>query len=112
MAQVTMTLEDKSRVTLAFGKTVKEDEREMVYARGNADDAVYLVTKWTRENLCGGLKTFKRTADPSGLSGIDPKALQSLPPDVRAGLQKQMEEKRRQQEMIERLSKQVPAKAP
>jgi hypothetical protein len=110
VAEVVATLEDKKTVKVAFGKSLKDEERDMIFARGNADKAIYLVTKWTRENLCGGLKTFKKTNDPSGLSSIDPKALQNLPPDVRAGLQKQIEDKRRQQEMIERLSKQMPKK--
>ncbi|MBI5507716.1 MAG: DUF4340 domain-containing protein [Deltaproteobacteria bacterium] len=110
VAEVTAGLEGKKTVSIAFGKSIKDEDRDVVFARGNADKAVYLVTKWTRENLAGGLKTFKKTAaDPSGLSGLDPKALQGLPPDVRAGLQKQIEDKKRQQEMIERLSKQANA---
>ena len=34
----------------------------------------------------------------------------NLPPDVRAGLQKQIEDKKRQQELVERLSKQAAKK--
>ncbi len=106
-AEVIVTFDDKKTVSVAFGKGTKDEDREMFFARGNADKAVYLVTKWTRDNICGGLKSFKKTGDPSGLSNLDPKALQGLPPDVRAGLQKQIEDKRRQQEMLERLSKQA-----
>ncbi len=111
-AQVIVTLEDKKSAVIKFGKEFKkEDGREMQYAAGNADNLVYAVTKWTRENITGGLKTFKKTGDPSGLSNIDPKALQNLPPDVRAGLMQQIEEKKRQQQMIERLQKQAERKA-
>jgi hypothetical protein len=107
-----VTLEDKKTVSLVFGREFKkEDGRDMQYAMGNADNLVYAVTKWTRENVTGGLKSFKKSADPSGLSNIDPKALQNLPPDVRAGLMQQMEEKKRQQEMIERFQRQAERKA-
>ncbi len=104
-ATVTATLDDGSKATISFGKETKDDNRDMVYARGNADSAVYLVTKWTRQNLTGGVDTFKKTGDPSGLSNIDPKALQNLPPDVRAGLMKQIQQKKQQQMMIERLQR-------
>ncbi|MFC1610469.1 DUF4340 domain-containing protein, partial [Myxococcota bacterium] len=110
-ASVTATLEDSKTVTVAFGNEIKEDNRDLIYARGNADNAVYLVTKWTRQNLAGGLKTFKKTADPSGMSNIDPKALQNLPPDVRAGLMKQMQQKQRTQKMMERFQRQAEKKA-
>ena len=94
-----------------LSKEIKEENRDLLYARGNVDDAIYLVTKWTRQNLTGGLKTFQKTADPSGLSNIDPKTLSNLPPDVRSGLMKQIEEKKRQQQLIEKFQRQAEKKA-
>jgi hypothetical protein len=110
-ATVTATLEDGKKVTIAFGNETKDGDRDMIYARGNADDAIYLVTKWTRQNLTGGVDTFKKTGDPSGLSNIDPKALQNLPPDVRAGLMKQLQQKKQQQMMIERMQRKAEREA-
>jgi hypothetical protein len=105
-ATVTATLDGGKTARLSFGKETKDDNRDMIYASGNADSAVYLVTKWTRDNLTGGLDKLKKRADPSGLGDIDPKALQNLPPDVRAGLMKQLKQKQQQQALIEQLQKQ------
>jgi hypothetical protein len=110
-ATVTATLEDGTTVTVAFGRETKDGERDMVYARGNADDAVYLVTSWTRKNLTGGVDTFKKTADPGGMPNFNPKDLENLPPDVRASLMKQMQQKRQQQQMIERMQRRAEREA-
>ncbi|MBI3179352.1 MAG: DUF4340 domain-containing protein, partial [Deltaproteobacteria bacterium] len=88
---IAATLEDKRTVTLVFGKTLKEDNQEWIYARGNADSAVYLVSKWTRDNLTGGHKTLQKPpSEADGLANLDPKALSGLPPEVREGLLKQI----------------------
>lgn len=109
-ATVTATIEGGKSVRLTFGKQTKDDNRDMVYASGNADGEVYLFTKWTRDNLTGGLDSFKKRAEPAGGGGLDPKALQNLPPDVRAGLMKQLQQKQQQQALIQQLQKQQAAK--
>lgn len=104
---VTAKLDDGNKVRVLFGKEVKHNDQDRVYAGGNADDAIYLVTPWTRNNLTGGLTTFKKREQPPGLGSIDPKALGNLPPDVRQSLMKQMQQKKREQEMLERIQKQM-----
>ncbi len=109
---VAATLEDKRTVTLSFGKTIKEDNQEWIYARGNADSAVYLVNKWTRDNLTGGYQTLQKPpSEADGLANLDPKTLAGLPPEVREGLLKQIEQKKQQQMLIERLHQQQPVQA-
>lgn len=110
--KVVVTTEDGKKLSLVFGKKTKEEERDMFYARGNADALVYLLTKWSRENLTGGLETFKKSeTPPGGMPNFDPAALSKLPPNVRAGLMKQLQQKRRQQEIIQRMQKQAQQKA-
>jgi hypothetical protein len=107
-AKVTATLEGGASFTLAFGKETKDEEREASYAKGNADGATYLVAKWTRSNLTGGLASFKKQAEQGGgFENLDPKALSGLPPDVRDSLMRQMREKQQQQELIKRLQQQA-----
>ncbi len=112
-ASVTVTLEDGARATLSFGKETKDDAREVVFARGNADAAAYLVAKWTRQNLTGGLPTFVKqpSRDDDGLKNLDPKALEKLPPEIRQALQKQIDDKRREQQLMRQLEAK-PAPAP
>lgn len=105
-ASITATLEDGKKVTLAFGKKTKQDNRDVVYARGNADNAVYVVNAYTRKNVTGLLDTFKKRENiggPSGLGNIDPSALKNLPPDVRKSLEQQMRQQAQQQKMLKRL---------
>ncbi len=105
-----MKLDGAPEATLAFGNAFKEDAKDMVYARGNTGHVV-VVAPYTKTNLTGGLTTFaKRAAPPGGegdaLSKIDPAQLQGLPPEVRAGLMKQIEQKRREQEIMKRVQSQ------
>jgi len=107
---VFLTTADGKKASLVFGKDTKHEDRDMVYASGNADDAVYMVTPHVRKNISGALESFKKTAAPSGpggpggaLSNLDPKALQGLPPDVRKSLEQQMAQQQQQQKMLEQL---------
>lgn len=108
-AKVTLTFAKGDTAVLVFGKEFKEDGKDQSYAKGNADDAVYVVNNWLRNNLTGGLDTFKKQVelDGGGLSNIDPKALSNLPPDVRESLMKQIEQKKREQDMLKRLQLQT-----
>lgn len=102
------TLEDGSTVTLNFGKETKDENRNVVYARGNADDAIYLVSKGIRSSLTAGLEALrKRKAPPGGMPNLDPQALSKLPPEVRAKLMRQMQQKRQQQQMMKALQQQA-----
>ena len=113
LATVTAKLDDGSKVTLAFGKAVKDEDRDMIYVSGNIDDAVYLATEWTRKNLAGGLDSFKKTEAPAGgmdgmggMPNLDPETLKNLPPDVRASLMQQLQQKQQQQQLMENLQRQ------
>ncbi len=106
-AKVSVTLTGGKVVTLSFGKETKSGGRDVIYARGNADDATYFLAKWSRQSLTGGIKSFEKHAGPPGLGNIDPQALSSLPPDVRESLMKQLQQKQREQQLL----KQIQAKA-
>jgi hypothetical protein len=111
-ATVKATMEDGKTVTLTFGKQIKMEKRDYVYAQGNADSEVYLANKATRTSLTGMVTTFKKRPPPTGggMPNLDPQALSKLPPEVRAGLMKQMQQKQQQQKMLERIQKQMEAK--
>jgi hypothetical protein len=89
--------------TLTFGATVQWDDREVVLARGSVDDRTYLVEPYIRDQVLGGLASLKQRPAPpgGGLGGLDPQALQNLPPEVRESLLKQMQQQA-QQEAIQR----------
>jgi hypothetical protein len=102
VATVSAVLEEGPDVTLTFGKQTKTDDREAVYAQGNIDQAIYLVSKYSLTNLTSGLIAFKkRPAPQGGIPNLDPEALSNLPPDVRESLIKQAQQKQQQQKMIE-----------
>lgn len=107
-ATVTVVLEDKRKVRIAFGDSFKDDKSDMVYIQGNADDEIYTANSWTMNNLTGGLDKFKKQP-PAEMPNIDPSAMQNLPPDVRANLMKQLQQKQQQQEMMKRIQEQQAA---
>ncbi|HET6345680.1 MAG TPA: DUF4340 domain-containing protein [Myxococcota bacterium] len=94
--RVTLTLEGRPPISLTFGAKAAEVP-DGVYAQGNADAAVYVMARGLRDTLVGGLPTLKRDAGGDPLLGLDPKALQGLPADVRASLEQQIAQKRQQQ---------------
>lgn len=91
-ARVSLSVEtpDGESSVLAFGGETTVDGQPAHLARGNADDEVYLVPSYVKNNLTGGLETFRRAAAPAGRPNLDPAALQQLPPEVRAQLLQQM----------------------
>ena len=57
--ELVATLASGKRVTVRFGADTKTRAgRAAVFARGNADDAVYLVSPWIRDRLLGGPASF------------------------------------------------------
>lgn len=111
--KITAKLSDGQGVTLTFGKSLKDENRDAVYAKGNADAEVYVTASWTKTNLLGGIDTFKERPQPTGnnFSNIDPNALQQLPPDVRQSLMQQMQQKRMQEQLMRQVeAKNKPAK--
>lgn len=104
-AKVSVKLEGGKEETLVFGAQTKDDNRDVVYARGNTGNTV-IATAYVRTNLAGGISSFAKRAAPDDndmMSKLDPQALQGLPPEVRAGLMKQIEQKRREQEMMKQI---------
>ena len=106
-SKATVTLEDGKKVSLTFGAETKDENRDVVYASGTMDSGIYLLTSWVKKNTLGGLETFKKEVDPSGLSNLDPKSLQGLPPDVRASLQQQMQQKKKEQDLMQKVQAQL-----
>jgi len=92
---IAVTLQDGSAAKLHFGEESKWQDQDVVLARGNAEPGVFLVRKAVRDQLLGGLETFRRRAedDANLLDKLDPQALQNLPPEVRDSLLKQLQEK-------------------
>lgn len=99
-ASVTAVLGDGRSATLAFGRQTTHDDREALFARGNADERVYLVAQTTRDTLLGGFESFAQGEQAAGLGNIDPASLSNLPPEVREALQKKIEEEKRKQELL------------
>jgi len=114
-ARVTVTLEGGATASLLFGNEIKDGQGEVVFARGSVDAEPYLVSKWIKQNLTSGLASFKKSegwnGGGGGMPNIDPKALSSLPPDVRESLMKQLAQKQREQQMLKQIEAQA-GKAP
>ncbi len=103
--KVSVKLEGGKEETLVFGAQTKDDNRDVIYARGNTGHVV-IATVYVRTNLAGGVSSFAKRGvsdESDALSKLDPQALQGLPPEVRAGLMKQIEQKRREQEMLKQI---------
>ena len=106
-ATLTATDDKGQSVAAVFGADTKQDDRDAVFARGNADEEAYVVAKFTRDNLTGGIATFAHQDQPpggvaggpaSGLGAIDPAALQNLPPEVRQQLLQQLVQEQQKRE--------------
>jgi Domain of unknown function (DUF4340) len=104
-SQVSLTLDDGRVVTLAFGGETKQDDHEVVLARGNADDRTYLVSKSDRDGVLRGADSFKKSAAAPGFGGLDPEALKNLPPDVQEAIRKQMAQEQQKQQLLEAIEK-------
>jgi hypothetical protein len=110
-AQVRVVQEDGSEAKLVFGADTKQDGRDAVFARGNADDQVYLVTTFARDDLTRGIDSFAVQPEPAGgapggLQGIDPAALEKLPPEVRESLLQQMQQDQQRQRLLQQMQAQ------
>jgi hypothetical protein len=95
-------------VTLSFGQETKWEDRSVVVARGNADGRAYLVPTSARDGVLRGADSFEKSAQPAGLSGLDPEALKNLPPEVQEAIRKQMAEEAQKQKLLEAIQKQAP----
>lgn len=88
---ITVELEEGSPAVLRIGKKEKVEKAEWFAATGNIDSAIYGLSSWVKNNLTGGIDTFKKTKPTA--ANLDPSQLQGLPPDVREALEKKMKEK-------------------
>jgi hypothetical protein len=102
-SQVVCVLEDGSKVAAQFGHTVKVGSSDAVYAKGNADNAVYHVPVYLRDSLLRTLDSFKQASEESMMQGLDPSALQNLPPEVRNNLLKQLRENQQKEAMARQM---------
>ncbi|MBC7792510.1 MAG: DUF4340 domain-containing protein [Clostridia bacterium] len=100
---LTVKLDKAPDAVLKFGSAFKEEMRDMVYAQGTTG-VIVAAAPYAKTNLAGGLTTFaKHESEGDALSKIDPSAMQGLPPEVRASLMKQIEQKRREQEAMKQI---------
>jgi len=103
-AHISVTLSGGDVVTLKFGNESKLNDQSVVFARGNADERIYLVRTAERDSLLGGLQTFARREAPGGgLGHLDPEKLQNLPPEVRESLLRQLAEQQQRQRLVDSL---------
>lgn len=65
-AEVRVTTGAGKTVVVAFGKTIANGKQKQVYAHGNADDLVYVVSPWLEHRLLGGVATFQKRSMPQG----------------------------------------------
>ncbi len=107
------TDKDGKQAALKFGSSLKHDNRDALYAQGNADKAVYVLGKSTVDSLLGQVESFKRRAAPppgmggmGGMGNIDAKTLQGLPPEIRKQLEQQMQKQKQQEAMMKRIQAQ------
>jgi hypothetical protein len=98
-----VTLEDGQKVALEFGNETKWNDQTAVFARGNADNRVYLVPTRDRDRILAGLGSFVKREPPSGLGNLSPEALRNLPPEVRENLLRQLAEQQQRQRLLESL---------
>jgi hypothetical protein len=109
---VTVTLNDGSTAELAFGaKTKDSEDKTAYYARGNADDKVYVVAEPQLSSFTRGWDAFKYVPPPQSMGrnpfgNMDPETLKNLPPDVRESLMKQMQEQQQKQRLLEQIQRQ------
>jgi len=90
-ARVVAELTEGGEAILAFGARDKVADREGVYARGNADDEVYMLDPATQRALLAGLESLKKSAPaPRPPAGV-PRGLEQVPPEVRAKLMQQLQ---------------------
>ena len=96
---LTVTLQDGKTASLRFGAAVDDPAYpNSFYALGNADGHVYVVSKGLHDNLFRGLESFGK-AQGGGAGAppqFDAKALQNLPPEVRASIQQQLAQRQQQ----------------
>ena len=71
---------------------MKDGERTLVLARGNADALTYRAGTYLRDSLTAGLDSFKKRPPVAGPApgGFDPEQLKGLPPEIRKQLMQQM----------------------
>lgn len=111
-AKAVMTLEDGSKVELVLGAETKRDDKSFYLAKGNIDGLVYEMASHQLNGLMGTLESFKKQPPPpmgggmGGLGGLDPKTLESLPPEIRKQIEQQMAQQRMQQMMMEKMQAQ------
>jgi hypothetical protein len=102
-ARASVTLEDGSAVALEFGNETKWIDQTVVFARGNADNRVYLVHTRDRDRVLAGLGSFAKREPAGGLGNLSPEAFRDLPPEVREKLLRQLAEQQQRQRLLESL---------
>ncbi len=84
-----LTLEGGKTQRLVFGNEVADGAAgKQVYAKGSADDLVYVVSAAEKSNFDAGPAMFK--APPQMPANLGMQGLDSLPPDIRAKIEAQL----------------------
>jgi hypothetical protein len=102
-ARASVTLEDGQTAAVEFGAETKWNDQVAVFARGNADNRIYLVATRDRDRVLAGLGSFAKREAPSGLGNLNPEALRNLPPEVRENLLRQLAEQQQRQRILDSL---------
>lgn len=97
-ATVEVVLEDGSKQTLRFGKTLTNDKgAKEVLVKGSVDGEIYATGEYTVKRFDQGVDLFKKPKPPPGMGGMGGmgglggmKGLENLPPEVRRQLEAQL----------------------
>ncbi|MBI5495277.1 MAG: DUF4340 domain-containing protein [Deltaproteobacteria bacterium] len=93
---IELELEDKTVVSLRFGKDTTNDKgAKEVFVRGNADGALYAAGEYLKKRYENGVEVFRKPKPPPNMGGMGGmNGLESLPPDVRKKLEAQLKNAR------------------
>ena len=90
-ASVTALLADTTEIKLEFGNKSTFEGKAGFYAKGNADELVYVVSDSTRKNALGMLASFAKRPAPKAIPNGGKLDLSKLPPDIRQQLMKKIQ---------------------
>jgi len=103
---VRVGLEGGESAVLQIGAELDHEGQKWSAAKGNRDAVIYGLSAWMKNNLSGGLLSFKEQPKaPQGKPGFDPAQMQNLPPEIKEALMKRQLEQARLQAAAEAATK-------